>query len=799
MAYYHQQVERKWQQFWADHSTFAAPTTTEHGYYCLGMFPYPSGAGLHIGHPKGYVATDIVSRMKRAQGFDVLQPMGWDSFGLPAENYAIKTGGHPRDTTNQAIERFRTQLQQLGLSYDWQREISTSDPSYYKWTQWLFLQLYERGLAYKKEAAVNWCPLDQTVLANEQVVDGKCERCGTQTVQRQLAQWFLKITNYADELLDDLDGLDWPEPIKAMQRNWIGRSEGATITFSLKENEQTIEVFTTRPDTLYGVTYLVLAPEHPLVPSLWTDQTQGQVQSYIQQATAKTELDRQIQTQQKTGVFTGSYAIHPLTGQDLPIWIADYVLATYGTGAVMAVPAHDQRDWDFAHAHQLPIKRVIDGGTDEEVFIGEGLLVNSGEWNGISSTDTVAITESITKLGVGVSTRQYRLRDWLVSRQRYWGPPIPIIYCDACGTQPVPVADLPVLLPDDVDFRPTGESPLARSQSFQQVACPKCGGNARRESDTLDTFVDSSWYFLRYTDPANPDTFAAADHLRSWLPVDMYVGGAEHAVLHLLYARFITKALDDQLRLGFREPFRSLRNQGLIMGEDGRKMSKSLGNVINPDEIVVQYGADTLRLYEMFMGPFEDSAPWNTGSMVGIRRWLERVWNLSALARTDLESSLLHKQETELSALIRFVTNHIDEFRFNTVVSQLMITTNSWQADGAVDRRIFGMFLQLLAPLAPHIAEELWERLGFDGTIAATAWPRLEVAETTMATTCIIQVNGKVRGKLQIEHELTEDQLIDRARALPTVAPLVENREVRVIVIPNKVVNFVVLMPPSLE
>ncbi|MEK7184426.1 MAG: leucine--tRNA ligase, partial [Patescibacteria group bacterium] len=576
MAYYHQQVERKWQQFWADHSTFAAPTTTEHGYYCLGMFPYPSGAGLHIGHPKGYVATDIVSRMKRAQGFDVLQPMGWDSFGLPAENYAIKTGVHPRDTTNQAIERFRTQLQQLGLSYDWQREISTSDPSYYKWTQWLFLQLYERGLAYKKEAAVNWCPLDQTVLANEQVVDGKCERCGTQTVQRQLAQWFLKITNYADELLDDLDGLDWPEPIKAMQRNWIGRSEGATITFSLKENEQTIEVFTTRPDTLYGVTYLVLAPEHPLVPSLWTDQTQGQVQSYIQQATAKTELDRQIQTQQKTGVFTGSYAIHPLTGQDLPIWIADYVLATYGTGAVMAVPAHDQRDWDFAHAHQLPIKRVIDGGTDEEVFIGEGLLVNSGEWNGISSTDTVAITESITKLGVGVSTRQYRLRDWLVSRQRYWGPPIPIIYCDACGTQPVPVADLPVLLPDDVDFRPTGESPLARSQSFQQVACPKCGGNARRESDTLDTFVDSSWYFLRYTDPANPDTFAAADHLRSWLPVDMYVGGAEHAVLHLLYARFITKALDDQLRLGFREPFRSLRNQGLIMGEDGRKMSKSL-------------------------------------------------------------------------------------------------------------------------------------------------------------------------------------------------------------------------------
>lgn len=796
MSYDHVAIEKKWQRYWHEHRTFATPALTDHGFYCLGMFPYPSGAGLHIGHPKGYVATDIVSRMKRAQGFDVLQPMGWDAFGLPAENYAIKTGVHPSETTNQSIERFRSQLQQLGLGYDWEREVNTSDPRYYRWTQWLFLKLYEHGLAYKKQAAVNWCPKDQTVLANEQVVNGACERCGTQTEQRLLDQWFFKITDYADELLRDIEQLDWPEPIKAMQRNWIGKSTGASLNFTLQHVESTITVFTTRPETLYGVTYLVLAPEHPLVPTLWTPETEQAVQAYVDETRAKSELDRKRDEQRKTGVHTGSFALHPLTGELLPIWIADYVLGSYGTGAVMAVPAHDERDWAFAKAHDLAIKQVVEGGDGETAYLGHGKLVSSGEWTGIDSANTSEILASIEALGIGTATTEYRLRDWLVSRQRYWGPPIPILYCDTCGMQPVPLDQLPVMLPDDVDFRPTGESPLSRSESFHQVQCPTCNGPARRDNDTLDTFVDSSWYFLRYADPANDEIFADPKKLDSWLPVDLYVGGAEHAVLHLLYARFITKALDDTSSLGFREPFLALRNQGLIMGEDGRKMSKSLGNVVNPDEIVVDYGADTLRLYEMFMGPFEDSAPWNTGSMVGIRRWLDRLWNLASSVEDSLDEKRTNKQQQEAAALIRFTTNHIETFRFNTVVSQFMITTNSWQADGAVDRACFKILLQLVAPFAPHIAEELWQQIGELAGIATTPWPALRTQEQAQVRTIVVQVDGKVRGTLPgVDDTVSEDELIDNARAIPAVERLLGDQETRVIVVPGRLVNFVRLQP----
>ncbi len=796
MSYDHAAFETKWQRYWREHRTFRTPAQTENGYYCLGMFPYPSGAGLHIGHPKSYTATDIVSRLKRAQGYDVLHPMGWDAFGLPAENYAIKTGVHPRETTNQSIDRFRAQLQQLGLSYDWEREINTSDPSYYRWTQWLFLKLYEHGLAYKRKAAVNWCPKDQTVLANEQVVNGACERCGTQTEQRLLDQWFLKITQYADELLEGLDHLDWPEPIKTMQRNWIGKSTGASLNFALQHAETSLKVFTTRPETLYGVTYLVLAPEHPLVSSLWLSETEATVRAYVEATRAKSELDRKRDEQQKTGVFTGSYALHPLTGEALPIWIADYVLGSYGTGAVMAVPAHDERDWAFAAAHELPVRPVIEGGDGETAYTGHGPLIASGEWTGKDSSDVAPILASIEALGVGAATTEYRLRDWLVSRQRYWGPPIPMLYCDSCGMQPVPVEDLPVVLPDDVDFRPTGESPLARSTSFHSVSCPACSGPARRDSDTLDTFVDSSWYFMRYADPTNAQAFASPDMLQSWLPVDLYVGGAEHAVLHLLYARFVTKALDDIAQIGFREPFQSLKNQGLIMGEDGRKMSKSLGNVINPDEIVEAYGADTLRLYEMFMGPFEDSAPWNKGSMIGVRRWLDRVWLMAETVTHDVTPELREKQRQEAAALIAFVTKHIEEFRFNTVVSQFMITTNSWQADGVVDRDCLRIFVQLLAPFAPHIAEELWEQLGGDASISHAAWPSLAVEQSARRVTIVVQVDGKTRGTLPaVDPSLDQDALIDAARAVPAVARLVGQQETRVIVVPGRLVNFVRLQP----
>lgn len=789
MSYTHRDIEQKWQAYWKEHQTFRTSDMPKNTYYCLDMFPYPSGAGLHVGHPKGYTATDILCRMKRAQGYDVLHPMGWDAFGLPAENFAIKTGTPPEQTTARAITRFRGQLDRIGFSYDWDREITTSDPRYYRWTQWLFLRMYERGLAYQKEAAVNWCPTDQTVLANEQVVNGCCERCGTAVVQKELRQWFFKITEYADELLDQLDDLDWSESIKASQRNWIGRSEGAEMSFPFEGSAEVLRVFTTHPETLFGVTYLVLAPEHPLVATF----DAADVRQYVEQTSRRTELERKMDAEAKTGVFTGRYALHPLTNERLPIWIADYVLASYGTGAVMAVPAHDERDWNFAITHNLPSKVVIDGGPEGEVYTGTGFLIHSGEWTGKhSEADRPAIIDWLSQHEIGERTKQYRLRDWLVSRQRYWGAPIPIIHCDTCGTVPVADDQLPVLLPEDVDFRPTGESPLARSVSFQDVLCPTCGKSARRETDTLDGFVDSSWYFLRYADPHNASEPFSLDRVGHWLPVDTYVGGAEHAVLHLLYARFVMKALDDLLDVGVREPFQSLKNVGLIMGEDGRKMSKSLGNVVNPDDVVEQYGADTLRLYEMFMGPFEDAAPWNTRAIVGIRRWLERVWHLQDSIVDSLDEHAQFTQTQLLAKLAVLVGKHIEDFRFNTAISALMIATRSLQEADAIDRTLFGQFVQLLAPFAPHIAEELWARNGNATSISTAPWPVIEVVDDLQRElTIVVQVNGKMRGTMIVSATEAEDVLIAQAKALPTVERQLANIDSRTIIVPGKLINFV--------
>ncbi len=788
MSYDHQAIEKKWQERWEEEGAYRAPDSVpgKENYYVLDMFPYPSGAGLHVGHPRGFVATDVVARMKRAQGYNVLHPMGWDAFGLPAENYAIKTGVHPQETTRQAIERFTGQIKAIGLGYDWSREINTSDPEYYRWTQWLFLKLYEHDLAYQKEAPVNWCPSCQTVLANEQVKDGVCERCGSEVIQKNLTQWFFRITKYADELLSDLDRLDWPEPLKTIQRNWIGKSQGMTLYFPLQtptNGVESLEVFTTRPDTLFGVTYLVVAPEHPLLRAT----SDERVQAYVEESRHKTELERKSTEKSKAGVPTGLSAQHPVTGELLPVWVADYVLPSYGTGAVMAVPAHDERDAAFAATHNLPAKPVVNTDTST----GHGTIFNSQTLDGLHSlNDREKIIKILEKDGVGKQSVQYKLRDWLVSRQRYWGAPIPIIFCGRCGVQPVPEADLPVKLPTDVDFRPKGESPLARSESFHDVRCPECSERAQREVDTLDTFVDSSWYFFRYLDPANTDAFARDELIREWLPVALYVGGVEHAVLHLLYARFITKALDDLLSTGVREPFKALRNQGHIRAEDGAKMSKSKGNVINPDEVIAEYGADTFRTYEMFMGPFEDSMPWSTSSMVGVRRWLDRVWNLQDRVVPG------HSDDPEpirsVHQAIAKVTADIDSFKFNTAVSELMICANALQRQSQVSSELFRLYLTILSPFAPHVAAELLEKTGHAGGFFNATWPtartELLVAEES---TVAIQVDGKVRATIVVPKDTNADVLIQHALREENVARHLAGRAYRTVVVPNRLVNFV--------
>jgi leucyl-tRNA synthetase len=804
--YEHKKIEKKWQDRWEKDGIFEVKdkVKADKKRYILDMFPYPSGEGLHVGHPEGYTATDIYSRYLRMKGFSVLHPMGWDSFGLPAENYAIKIGKHPKESMKKNIETFTRQLKSFGFSYDWSREVSTSDPEYYKWTQWLFLQLYKKGLAYKKEAPVNWCDDCKTVLANEQVVDGKCERCGHGVIQKDLEQWFFKITdkenNYPERLLHNLNELDWPEPIKLMQKNWIGKSEGASLRFKVKDLDELIEVFTTRPDTLFGATYMVLAPEHKLVQEL-KDQIENwdEVESYINKSSSKSQLERTDLNKEKSGVeLVGIKAINPGTTEEIPIWIADYVLASYGTGAIMAVPAHDERDFEFAKKFGLEINEVINTGK-ETPSVGDGVIINSGEFNGMNSREAM---QSITEKVEGEMTVQYKLRDWLISRQRYWGAPIPIIYCDKCGEVPVPEKDLPIELPDDVDFRPKGESPLVQSESFQDVKCPKCKSKAKRESDTMDTFVDSSWYFLRYADSNNKKKFASDKKIKAWLPVDTYVGGAEHAVLHLMYARFFCMALNDIGIIDFEEPFLSLRNQGLIMGPDGQKMSKSRGNVINPDDVVNQLGADTVRMYEMFMGPLEESKPWDTDGIVGVRRFLDRVWNISEKVQgkkgeTQGIASVQNKGEEigrELHVLIKKVGEDIESFNFNTAISQFMIFVNVVYKAGEISKKHFEIFLKVLNPFAPHITNELWEKLGNKKLVEKEKWPEYDEKFLIQdKITYVIQINGKVRANITASPDTSEGDINKLAMKDEKVSDQLKDKEiVKQIFVPNKLINFVV-------
>ncbi len=824
-SYDHKRLEKKWQEVWEKTGLFRVDEDpAKKKFYVLDMFPYPSGDGLHVGHPEGYTATDIIGRKRRMEGWNVLHPMGFDAFGLPAENFAIKKGVHPRESTLKNIDNFRRQLRSLGFSYDWSREVVTCDPAYYRWTQWMFLFLYKKGLAYKGKAPVNWCDSCQTVLANEQVIDGICERCKNPVRQKELEQWFFRVTDYADRLLADLSKLDWPEKIKTMQENWIGRSEGVEIDFrglavsdegtarpgsaeTVSEKEFKVSVFTTRPDTLYGVSYVVLAPEHPLVLALVPPAERKAVMAYVDAARKKSELERVGLQQEKTGVPLGVCVRHPLTGAEIPLWVADYVVASYGTGAVMGVPAHDDRDFAFAGKYGLPVRYVIapphdvseaarsEGVPADAAYTGPGLMINSEELNGLSSEDGKnKIADLLESAGRGRRLVQYHLRDWLISRQRYWGAPIPIIYCEKCGEVPVPEEDLPVLLPDDVDFRPTGESPLVRSKSFHQVSCPRCNGQARRESDTMDTFVDSSWYFLRYASPHDGDRPFDSHAVNYWCPVDLYVGGAEHAVLHLMYARFFTKVLADHGLLPFDEPFLRLKNPGLIMGEDGQKMSKSRGNVINPDEVVGQYGGDTLRLYEMFMGDFEIAKPWDTKSIVGVRRYLDRVWTAV--------HDMVHRKSAEtppelgrqLHRTIKKVSSDIEAFKFNTAISALMILQNEWQRLGGGDRAFAEAYLRLLSPFAPHLAEELWQLVGnHSRSILEAAWP---VCDESLAADVnvdlVVQIDGKVRDRLSVPAGLGEEDAKALALGSEKVKKHLEGKSVRqVIVVRGRLVSIV--------
>jgi len=861
--YDHRNIELKWQELWQREQTFVAPASVKgerarlaetstslasrraKRAYVLDMFPYPSAQGLHVGHPLAYIATDIYSRYLRMKGVSVLHPMGWDAFGLPAENYAIKSGIHPRQTTMKSIDNFRRQLQALGFSYDWSREVSTADPAYYKWTQWLFLKLYEKGLAYRKEAPVNWCPSCQTVLANEQVTEGACERCSSAVEQRNMKQWFFKTTAYAERLLAELEVLDWPKPIVDMQKNWIGKSEGASVKFHLthvpvrqssghpepsrgvpgqKDGKHVVEVFTTRLDTIFGATFVVVSPE---LAKKWIGvgwQVTPEVKKYVEKSLHGRELERlERAAKEKTGVDTGVKAINPATNEEIPVWVADYVLGSYGTGAIMAVPAHDEKDFAFAKQFELKLATVVlpsfvgsgtkawmseNNITDENnilavikesveslkcTYAHRGSLLNSNEFDGMTSDE--AVPAIAKKVGAELKT-QYRLRDWLISRQRYWGAPIPIIYCEKCGEMPVLEKDLPVELPDDVDFRPTGESPLTRSKSFHDVTCPKCGKPAHRESDTMDTFVDSSWYWLRYCDPHNEKVAFDAKKVKQWCPVNLYVGGAEHAVLHLMYARFITKALQDMGYVDFAEPFLKLRNQGLILGEDGQKMSKSKGNVVNPDEIVTKFGADTLRMYEMFMGPLEEAKPWNTASIAGIRRFLDRVWNLCLEPASVPAPSESPEPGFLIAKTTKKVTDDIEAFGFNTAIAAMMEYVNYLASTKlAPDIRIkaLGVLLRLLYPFAPHLTSELWQRLERDGYVWQQPWPEYDSAALKRASTTIaVQVNGKLRATIEVASEADEAAVIAAARTMPLVAKHLVSEPTKVVYVSGKLVNFVV-------
>ncbi|MQB63395.1 leucine--tRNA ligase [Limosilactobacillus reuteri] len=804
MAYDHKTIEKKWQKFWKKNETFKADLNKDQKkYYALDMFPYPSGQGLHVGHPEGYTATDVMSRMKRMQGFNVLHPMGWDAFGLPAEQYALKTGHNPKDFTNKNIDHFRDQIQSLGFSYDWDREVNTTDPKFYKWTQWIFEQLYKKGLAYESEIMVNWAPdfMGGTVVANEEVEDGKTKRGGYPVYRKPMRQWVLKITAYADRLIDDLDLVDWPESVKEMQRNWIGRSEGASVFFPIVGNEDTkIEVFTTRADTLFGASYVVLAPEQELVDQLTTPEHKAEVEKYKEEASRRSDLERTDLNKDKTGVFTGSYVINPVNGEKLPIWISDYVLASYGTGAVMAVPSGDQRDYDFATKFDLPIKPVIEGtDVSEGAFDGDGKHINSGFLDGLNIADAKQkMIDWLEEHDAGHKKVNYRLRDWIFSRQRYWGEPIPVIHWDDGTTSLVPEDELPLELPktDNIEPSGTGESPLANVEDWVNVY-DENGRHGLRETNTMPQWAGSSWYWLRYTDPHNDKEFASKEALDYWSPVDLYVGGAEHAVLHLLYARFWHKVLYDLGLVPTKEPFMKLVNQGMILGSNHEKMSKSKGNVVNPDDIVDQYGADTLRLYEMFMGPLEESVPWDEKGLHGANKWVQRVWRLLMDDNNHLRDRVSTFNDGKLTKVynqtVKKVTEDYERMHFNTAISQLMVFVNEAYKVGDLPVEYMKGFVKMIAPIMPHMAEELWSQFGESDTITYQSWPTYDPkALVEDEVEMIVQVNGKVRAKIKMAKDTDRDEAQQLALANEHVKKFTDGKDIKkVIVVPNKIVNIV--------
>lgn len=800
MSFNHRKIEKKWQDYWLENKTFKTDTSdfSKEKYYVLDMFPYPSGSGLHVGHPKGYTATDILARYKRMNGYNVLHPMGWDAFGLPAEQYAIDTGNDIHEFNNKNIDNFRRQIQELGFSYDWDREVNTTDPHYYKWTQWIFIKLYEKGLAYVDEVPVNWCPALGTVLANEEVIDGLSERGGHPVIRKPMRQWVLKITEYADRLLEDLDDLDWPESLKDMQRNWIGRSEGAHVTFNVKDTQETFTVFTTRPDTLFGSTYAVLAPEHDLVQKITTDDQKSVVEEYVEKASHKSDLERTELQKDKTGVFTGSYAVNPFSGESMPIFIADYVLASYGTGAIMAVPGHDERDYEFAKKFDLDIKRVVD--SDEELpFTGDGKHVNSQFLDGLNNEDAIQkAIEQLEELKVGEAKVTYKLRDWLFSRQRYWGEPIPIIHWEDGTSTAVPESELPLELPKMDEIKPsgTGESPLANNEEWLTVV-REDGVKGRRETNTMPQWAGSCWYYIRYIDPTNDELIADPEKLKHWLSVDLYVGGAEHAVLHLLYARFWHKFLYDIGVVPTKEPFQQLFNQGMMLGEGNEKMSKSKGNVVNTDDITRSHGADTLRLYEMFMGPLDASVEWTTTGVDGARRFLDRVWRLLIDEDNNVKETVVDKETPTLDKVynesVKKVTEDYDNMHFNTAISQMMVFVNEAYKVDEVSLDYAKGLVKLLSPIAPHISEELWEKLGETDTITYAEWPTFDESKLVEdEVEVLVQVLGKPKARIMMDPTLSKEQVEEIALNDEKVKESIEGKTVRkVIVVPGKLVNIV--------
>ncbi|WP_312712118.1 leucine--tRNA ligase [Proteiniclasticum ruminis] len=810
MANYGKHTDLKWQKKWEDSGVFKFVENPEkEKLYVLEMFSYPSGSKLHAGHWFNYGPTDSWARMKKMQGYNVFQPMGFDAFGLPAENFAIKTGIHPMDSTLKNIETMEKQLKEMGAMFNWDHEVVTCAPDYYKWTQWLFTELYKNGLAYRKKAPVNWCPSCNTVLANEQVVDGACERCQTLVIKKDLTQWFFKITKYADELLEDLDKLDWPEKTKSMQKHWIGRSYGSQVNFKVQDKDLDFSVFTTRVDTLFGVSYVVFAPENDMVKDLTTPEHQAEVEAYIEQAKMQNEIDRQSLSREKTGVFTGSYAINPVNGRVIPIWVGDYVLNTYGTGIVMAVPAHDERDYEFAKKYDLPIERVIEGG-ESLPFTEIGPMVNSGEFDGLQGDEAKEkVTTWLQDRGQGELKVNYRLRDWLVSRQRYWGAPIPVVYCEHCGEVVVEEKDLPVELPYDVEFAPDGKSPLAKSASFLHTTCPKCGGPATREADTLDTFVCSSWYYLRYVDNKNADAPFDKKKIDTMLPVDKYVGGPEHAVMHLLYARFITKALRDMGYLSFDEPFKSLTHQGLILGPDGQKMSKSKGNTISPDEYITQYGSDVFRMYLMFGFSYAEGGAWSDEGIRSVSRFVDRVernfHNIRDILHSSSSTEDLRSEDKDLlywnANAIKGVTEDSEKMQFNTAIARMMELTNALtkyipmeKHNHEVLKKVTLDFIRILAPFAPHFSEEIWEMFGNEGSVFDESWPVFdEKALVKDEVEIAIQINGKIKERIMIPSDANDEEIKALSLATSAIQKETDGKAVvKVIVIKGRLVNIVV-------